>query len=49
MKTSVSRVDKRVMQHIPFNYDKKVPFAIKTFLYLSTGFSIPFIASYYQL
>lgn len=37
------------MQHIPFDYDKKVPFAIKTFLYLSTGFSIPFIASYYQL
>ena len=37
------------MQHIPFDYDRKVPFAIKTFLYLSTGFSIPFVASYYQL
>lgn len=43
------KVDKRVLQHIPFDYDKKVPFAIKTFLYLSAGFSIPFIASYYQL
>ena len=43
------KVDKRVMQHIPFDYEKKVPFAIKTFLYLSTGFSIPFVASYYQL
>jgi len=42
-------VDKRVMQHIPFDTDKKVPLAIKTFLYLSTGFSIPFLASYYQL
>ena len=38
-----------VIQHIPFDYDKKVPFAIKTFLYLSTGFAIPFVASYYQL
>ncbi|KAF9651115.1 hypothetical protein BDM02DRAFT_3091869 [Thelephora ganbajun] len=36
-------------KHIPFDYDRKVPFAIKTFLYLSTGFAIPFVASYYQL
>ena len=43
------KVDKRILQHIPFNYDKKAPLAIKTFLYLSTGFAIPFVASYYQL
>jgi len=42
-------VDKRILQHIPFDYDKKAPLAIKTFLYLSTGFAIPFVASYYQL
>jgi len=36
-------------KHIPFDYDKKVPLAIKTFLFLGTGFSIPFVASYYQL
>ncbi|KAF9780238.1 hypothetical protein BJ322DRAFT_1112903 [Thelephora terrestris] len=36
-------------KHIPFNYDRKVPLAVKTFLYLGTGFSIPFVASYYQL
>jgi hypothetical protein len=38
-----------LIQHIPFNYDRKGPLAIKTFLYLGTGFSIPFVASYYQL
>lgn len=40
---------KYMLQHIPFDYDKKLPLAIKTFLYLGTGFSIPFVASYYQL
>jgi hypothetical protein len=46
---SAPKLTNRVIKHIPFDYDKKVPFAIKTFLYLSTGFAIPFVASYYQL
>ncbi|KAI9063365.1 hypothetical protein FKP32DRAFT_1676417 [Trametes sanguinea] len=36
-------------KHIPFNYDKKPVFAAKVASYLIFGFSIPFIAAYYQL
>ena len=51
METLASPAHKLIkrVKHIPFDYDKKVPLAIKTFLFLGTGFSIPFVASYYQL
>ncbi|TFK43620.1 hypothetical protein BDQ12DRAFT_718819 [Crucibulum laeve] len=37
--------------HLPFQLpgDKKAAFGAKLMVYLSVGFSIPFIASYYQL
>ncbi|KAI0751318.1 hypothetical protein C8Q80DRAFT_1268575 [Daedaleopsis nitida] len=36
-------------KHIPFDYDKKVVFGVKVAAYLIGGFSIPFVAAYYQL
>ncbi|KAI0366396.1 hypothetical protein BV20DRAFT_1055687 [Pilatotrama ljubarskyi] len=36
-------------KHIPFNYDKKGVFGLKVASYLIGGFSIPFVAAYYQL
>lgn len=38
-----------VVQHIPFDYDKKAVFGVKVTAYLVTGFAIPFVAAYYQL
>ncbi|KAI0649981.1 hypothetical protein C8Q79DRAFT_941801 [Trametes meyenii] len=36
-------------KHIPFDYDKKGVFGAKVASYLIFGFSIPFVAAYYQL
>ena len=37
-------------QHIPFNYEgSKAIFGVKVTLFLLSGFSVPFIASYYQM
>ncbi|KAI9001161.1 hypothetical protein BD414DRAFT_532938 [Trametes punicea] len=36
-------------KHIPFSYDKKSTFGLKVASYLIGGFSIPFVAAYYQL
>lgn len=39
----------RGLQHIPFDYSKKGIFGAKVAAYLVTGFSVPFVAAYYQL
>lgn len=37
-------------QHIPFNYEgSKAVFGVKVAVFLLSGFSIPFVASYYQM
>ncbi|KAH9853813.1 hypothetical protein C2E23DRAFT_884463 [Lenzites betulinus] len=36
-------------KHIPFDYEKKATFGAKVASYLLFGFSIPFVAAYYQL
>jgi len=37
-------------KHIPFNYEgSKAVFGAKVAIFLLTGFSIPFVASYYQI
>ncbi|EJF63005.1 hypothetical protein BD309DRAFT_967462 [Dichomitus squalens] len=36
-------------KHIPFDYEKKGAFGLKVASYLIGGFSIPFIAAYFQL
>jgi hypothetical protein len=37
-------------QHIPFNYEgSKAVFGVKVAVFLLSGFSIPFAASYYQM
>ncbi|KAI0829410.1 hypothetical protein BC628DRAFT_1360408 [Trametes gibbosa] len=36
-------------KHIPFDYDKKTTFGVKVVSYFVFGFSIPFVATYYQL
>jgi len=40
-----------LLQHLPFKFpgDKKGRFGAKVFVFLFTGFSIPFLASAYQL
>ncbi|KAI0347064.1 hypothetical protein BDW22DRAFT_1425142 [Trametopsis cervina] len=35
--------------HIPFDYNSKTVFALKLSSFLIAGFSIPFVASVYQL
>lgn len=35
-------------QHLPFDYTNKRSFAIKAVAYMGTGFSIPFIAIWWQ-
>jgi cytochrome c oxidase subunit 7c len=37
-------------QHIPFNYEgSKAAFGAKVAVFLLSGFSVPFLASYYQM
>ncbi|KAF8484944.1 hypothetical protein DFH94DRAFT_689306 [Russula ochroleuca] len=37
-------------KHIPFNYEgSKAAFGAKVAVFLLAGFSVPFVASYYQL
>jgi len=37
-------------KHIPFNYEgSKAVFGVKVAVFLLSGFSIPFVASYYQI
>ena len=40
-----------IMQHLPFQFpgEKKFAFAVKLTLFLTSGFSIPFLAAAYQL
>jgi len=42
-------VDNVVGNNMPFSYDKKGAFAVKITLFLVGGFSIPFVASWWQL
>ncbi|KAH9943036.1 uncharacterized protein BXZ73DRAFT_97099 [Epithele typhae] len=36
-------------QAVPFNYSNKTAFGAKVFVYLATGFAVPFVAAYYQM
>ncbi|EMD41085.1 hypothetical protein CERSUDRAFT_91843 [Gelatoporia subvermispora B] len=36
-------------EHMPFDYKNKRVFGLKVATYLATGFSIPFVAAWYQL
>lgn len=40
-----------IMQHLPFQFpgEKKFAFAAKLTVFLTVGFSIPFLAAAYQL
>ncbi|KAG5716535.1 hypothetical protein E4T56_gene16325 [Termitomyces sp. T112] len=49
--TSVARSDHGHYHHLPFQFPgkNKAPFAAKVFVYLATGFAIPFVAAKWQL
>jgi hypothetical protein len=40
-----------LVQHLPFQFpgERKALFGFKLFLYMASGFSIPFLAARYQL
>ncbi|KAG9092144.1 hypothetical protein FS749_015968, partial [Ceratobasidium sp. UAMH 11750] len=42
-------VDNVIGNNTPFSYQNKAAFAVKTFLFLGTGFAIPFVAVGYQV
>ncbi|KAG8751702.1 hypothetical protein FRC12_012304 [Ceratobasidium sp. 428] len=42
-------VDNVIGNNTPFSYQNKAAFAMKTFLFLGAGFSIPFVAVGYQV
>ena len=37
------------MQHLPFAYENKRAFGVKLASYMLIGFTLPFVASWYQL
>ena len=39
------------VQHLPFDFpgEKKAAFGLKLFVFMASGFSIPFLAAAYQL
>ncbi|ETW84383.1 hypothetical protein HETIRDRAFT_449869 [Heterobasidion irregulare TC 32-1] len=47
--TAPSRGAHGEYKHIPFKHDNKPAFAVKVAVFLSLGFSVPFLASFYQL
>jgi len=49
--SALRRSDHGHYHHLPFNFpgEKKAAFGFKVFTFLAAGFSIPILASFYQL